>query len=87
MEKTKEFAKQRNEGEGNRTSAREYNEAQQRFIRSGQVDQKAHEAERDMRERDMRDRDIRRELERAATVGQRHSAGEDPEVRRSDKKD
>jgi hypothetical protein len=82
MEKTKELAKQRNEGEGNRTSAREYNEAQQRFIRSGQVDQKAHEAEHDMR-----DRDIRRELERAATVGQRHSAGEDPEVRRSDKKD
>ena len=82
MEKNKDIARQRNEGEGNRTSAREYNEAQQRFIRSGQVDQKAHEAERDMR-----DREIRRELEHAATVGRRHSAGEDPEVRRSYKKD
>ena len=77
MDKIKDVAGQRNEGEGNRTSAREYNEAQQRFIRSGQVDQKAHEAEHDMR-----DRDIRRELERAATVGQRHSHGEEPEVRR-----
>ncbi|MFZ2007679.1 MAG: hypothetical protein WB697_02985 [Stellaceae bacterium] len=82
MDKAKQIAEQRNEGEGNRTSAREYNEAQQRFIRSGQVDQKAHEAEHDMR-----DRDIRRELERAAAVGQRHSAGEDPEVKRSYKKD
>lgn len=82
MDKIKDVAGQRNEGEGNRTSAREYNEAQQRFIRSGQVDRKAHEAERDMR-----DRDIRRELERAATVGQRHSHGEDPEVRRPYKND
>lgn len=82
MDKIEEVAGQRNEGEGNRTSAREYNEAQQRFIRSGQVDQKAHETERDMR-----DRDIRRELERAATVGQRHSHGEDPEVRRPFKND
>ena len=82
MDKIKEVAGQRNEGEGNRTSAREYNEAQQRFIRSGQVDRKAHEAERDMR-----DRDIRRELERAATVGRRHSHGEDPEVRRPYKND
>ena len=82
MDKTKQIAEQRNEGEGNRTSAREYNEAQQRFIRSGQVDQKAHEAERDMR-----DRDIRRELEQAAKVGRRHAAGEDPEVRQTYKKD
>jgi hypothetical protein len=82
MDKDQEFTKQRNEGEGNRTAAREYNEAQQRFIRSGQVDQKAHEAERDMR-----DREVRRELERAATIGRRHAAGEDPEVRRSYKKD
>ena len=82
MDKTKQIAKQRNEGEGNRTSAREYNEAQQRFVRSGQVDQKAHEAERDMR-----DRKIREELEHAAKVGRRHSAGEDPAVTRPYKKD
>jgi hypothetical protein len=77
MDTDKEFAGRRNEGEGNRTAAREYNDAQQRFVRSGKVDEKAHEAERDML-----DRDIRRELEQAETVGKRHAAAEDPQVRR-----
>ena len=31
----------RNEGEGNKTAAREYNEAQRRFVESGKVDEKA----------------------------------------------
>jgi len=82
MPKDKELTTPRNEGEGNRTAAREYNEAQQRFIRSGKVDQKAHNAERDLR-----DRDIRRELEHAEAIGRRHAAEEDPEVRRPYKKD
>jgi hypothetical protein len=82
MPKDKEFTTQRNEGEGNRTAAREYNDGQQRFIRSGQVDQKAREAERDLR-----DHDIRRELEHAEAVGRRHAAGEDPAIRRSHNKD
>jgi hypothetical protein len=33
-----------NEGEGNRTAGRAYNEAQQRFIRSGKVEEKAKQA-------------------------------------------
>jgi hypothetical protein len=78
----KQFTTQRNEGEGNRTAAREHNQGQQRFIRSGQVDRKAREAERDLR-----DREIRRELEHAETVGRRHVAEEDPEIRRPYKKD
>lgn len=73
---------QRNEGEGNRTAAREYNESQQRFVRSGQVNDKAREAERDIRSDD-----IRRELEHAEAVGRRHAAKEDPEVTRRYKKD
>jgi hypothetical protein len=82
MEKRKDVTKQRNEGEGNRTAAREYNEAQQRFVKSGQVGKKAREAERDL------DKDsIRRELEHAEAVGKRHSADEDPEIRRSYRKD
>jgi hypothetical protein len=82
MEKRKDVTKQRNEGEGNRTAAREYNEAQQRFVKSGQVGEKAREAERDL------DKDsIRRELEHAEAVGKRHSADEDPEIRRSYRKD
>ncbi|HZK91627.1 MAG TPA: hypothetical protein VFC56_15910 [Stellaceae bacterium] len=77
MEKPKDFAQQRNEGEGNRTAARKYNEAQQRFVKSGQVDRKAHEAERDMR-----DQSIRRELEHAEAIGKAHVAEEDPQVKR-----
>jgi hypothetical protein len=77
MEKGKQFTQQRNEGEGNRTAAREYNQAQQRFVRSGQVGAKAREAEHDL-EKDS----LRRELEHAETVGKRHIAKEDPEVKR-----
>ncbi len=77
MDKDKELSNRQNEGEGNRTAAREYNDAQQRFVRSGKVDEKAHEAELDMR-----NRDIRRELEQAETVGKRHAAEEDPQVKR-----
>ena len=36
----------RNEGEGNKTAARQYNEAQHRFAQSGKVEEKAREAER-----------------------------------------
>jgi hypothetical protein len=68
---------QRNEGEGNRTAAREYNQAQQRFVKTGKVEEKAREAERDLG-----DAAIRRELEHAEAVGQRHSHGEDPAVKR-----
>ena len=77
MPQDKEKTTQRNEGEGNRTAAREYNKAQQEFIRSGQVDQKAHDAERDLNKDS-----IRRELEHAEAVGRRHIAEEDPQVKR-----
>lgn len=36
----------RNEGEGNKTAARQYNEAQRRFVQSDAVEQKAREAEK-----------------------------------------
>jgi hypothetical protein len=77
MDKRKEFSHQRNEGEGNRTAAREYNEAQQRFVKSGEVAQRAEEAKRDLD-----DAKIRRELEHAEAIGKRHAAKEDPEVKR-----
>jgi hypothetical protein len=77
MQKRKDFTTLRNEGEGNRTAAREYNEAQPRFIRSEQVDQKARDAEKDLK-----NEEIRRELEHAETVGKRHVANEDPEIKR-----
>jgi hypothetical protein len=65
----------RNEGEGNKTAARQYNEAQRRFVKSGKVEEKGREAEQAL------DRD-KRELERAEAVGKRHKAGEDPEITR-----
>jgi hypothetical protein len=71
------FPQQPNEGEGNRTAAREYNQAQQRFVKSGKVDEKAREAAHDLD-----DEKIRRELEHAETVGKSHAAEEDPQVTR-----
>jgi len=66
---------QANEGEGNKTAAREYNEAQQAFAKSGQVEEKAREAERAL------DGPDRRELEEAEAIGKSHIAGaKDPKM-------
>jgi len=65
----------RNEGEGNKTAAKQYNEAQHRFAESGKVEQKARDAEQSL------DKD-KQELERAEAVGKRHAVAEDPEVKR-----
>jgi hypothetical protein len=40
------MGEQKNEGEGNRTAARQYNKDQQEFIKSGKVDSAAQEAKR-----------------------------------------
>ena len=66
----------RNEGEGNKTAARQYNEAQRRFVQSGKVEEKAREAEKSLKTGD------KRELERAEAVGKRHKVAEDPEITR-----
>jgi len=66
---------QRNEGEGNKTAAREYNESQRRFVGSGKVEEKAREAEKALAS-------DQRELERAEAIGKRHSHGEDPALKR-----
>ena len=76
MDENRRNHQQRNEGEGNRTAAREYNEAQRRFVQSGKVEEKARDAERAMKGPE------RRELEQAELVGKRHAAKEDPEIKR-----
>jgi hypothetical protein len=77
MDKNKKLTHRSNEGEGNRTAAREYNEAQRRFAKSGKVNEAAREAAQDF------DREAtRRELEHAEAIGKRHAAKEDPEVKR-----
>jgi hypothetical protein len=73
--RTEQNAGSRNEGEGNKTAARKYNESQRRFVESGKVDERAREAEKSLDTE-------KRELERAEAVGQRHTHGEDPAVKR-----
>lgn len=67
---------QKNEGEGNRTAARAYNESQQRFARSGKVEEKAKEAEQAVEGKEGE------KLRDAELVGKRHVAEEDPDVKR-----
>jgi Spy/CpxP family protein refolding chaperone len=72
----KQHKDQKNEGEGNRTAARQYNEAQRRLVKSGKVDEKAKEAERAA---EGKEGDALREAE---LVGKRHTHEEDPEIKR-----
>jgi len=67
---------QQNEGEGNKTAAREYNQATTKFTRSGEVEGKAREAKRAV---GGAEGETLREAERE---GRAHSHGEDPELRR-----
>lgn len=67
---------QKNEGEGNRTAARESNEAQWNFAKSGKVVERAKEA------RDAVDGAEGDELREAELVGKRHAAEEHPEIKR-----
>lgn len=66
---------QKNEGEGNRTAARQYNDAQRRFVKSGKVEEKAKEAERAV---EGKEGDALREAE---LIGKRHTHEEDPEIK------
>ena len=66
----------RNEGEGNRTAARQYNEATKRFVDSGRVPEKAEEARRAV------DGPEGASLKAAEKAGKSHMKDEDPAVRR-----
>jgi hypothetical protein len=68
--------RQQNEGEGNRTAARRFNEAEQRFARSGKVEEKAKAAERALEGKEGE------ALKEAELIGKRHAADEDPDVKR-----
>jgi uncharacterized protein (TIGR02284 family) len=68
--------KQRNEGEGNKTAAKEYNEATTKFAHSGKVDKQAQEAAQ------AREGAERKDLDRAEQAGKSHAKGEDPQLRR-----
>ena len=68
--------KQKNEGEGNRTAARVYNEATEKFAKSGRVQEQAELAEKAV------ESDQKAELDEAERVGKSKTRGEDPAVER-----
>lgn len=72
MADTSETSAPVNEGEGNKTAAREYNQAQRRFVKSGRVTEQARDAEQAL------DGPERKELEEAEAIGKSHIAEEDP---------
>jgi hypothetical protein len=76
MAQDKKTTGQANEGEGNRTAAREYNKAQQDFLKSADVAEKAHEAEEALEGPEGE------ELKRAEREGKSHARGEDPKLKR-----
>ena len=61
-----------NQGEGDYRSARNYDEHVRRTVAGGQVEKKAHEAEKALEGKEGD------ELRRAEEAGKRHSHGEDP---------
>jgi hypothetical protein len=76
MEDKSQTAAPANEGEGNTTAAREYNETQRRFVKSGKVEEGARDPERAL------DGPERRELEEAEAIGKSRMAEEDPQITR-----
>lgn len=63
-----------NEGEGNRTAARAYNQDQQRFVESGKVEEAARVAKEALEGGEGN------QLQRAEEAGKHRSRGEDPEI-------
>ena len=70
---------QANEGEGNRTAARAYNQGVRDFEKTGQVEKKAREAA------DALDGPEATELKQAEQAGKEHSHGEDPALKKGAK--
>ncbi len=58
---------QKNEGEGNKTAAREYNQAQEKFVQSGKVEAAAQKAKKAV------DSPEDKELKKAEEIGRKHA--------------
>lgn len=65
----------KNQGEGNREAARNYNEATRDFVKSGQVDEQARDAAEI-------DKTEKIDLEKAEQEGRSRAKEEDPAVKR-----
>lgn len=66
--------KWKNQGEGDKESARKYNEATEAFVKSGKVDEAARDA------RNALDGSEREDLLQAEQAGKSHAKGEDPQL-------
>jgi hypothetical protein len=66
----------KNQGEGDKESAKKYNDATEKFAKSGKVEKAAKDAERAL------DGSERAELLKAEQVGKSHSKGEDPQLQK-----
>jgi hypothetical protein len=73
--------KQKNEGEGNRTAARAYNEATEKFAKGGRVQEQGERAKKAV------DSEQRAELDQAERVGKSKARGEDPALKRKTRAD
>jgi hypothetical protein len=76
--RSKEFdmTEQKNEGEGNHTAARAYNDEQHRFAQSGKVQPAAEDARKAVESAEGK------ELRNAERLGKAHAKGEDPALKR-----
>jgi hypothetical protein len=72
------MANEKNEGEGNYTAARQYDEAQKRFVQSGKVEEAARKAEQSISGPEAE------ELRKAEETGKSHAHGEDPALKQTD---
>jgi hypothetical protein len=70
------MAEQKNEGEGNQTAARAYNDDQHRFAKGGKVQPAAKDTAEAVVSKEGP------ELRKAERLGKSHAKGEDPDVRR-----
>ena len=68
------MADQRNEGEGNHTAAKQYNDAQKRFAESGKAEPGGKDAAKAV------DGPEGAELRKAEEVSKSHAKGEDPQL-------
>jgi hypothetical protein len=68
-----------NQGEGDYRAARDYDEHVRHTVDGGQVEKKAHEAEKAIEGKEGD------ELRRAEEIGKRHSHGEDPQLNKKAK--
>ena len=62
------------QGEGNYEAAKQYDEAQRKFVKSGKVDAAARDAKPKSPEQ-------AKEMERAEEAGRSHAKGEDPTIK------